>query len=138
MKSPRPRSLIAGLIFLGILIVGFFGFRAIFAFREFRRHGPPPPFETVFTETVMETDVELIRDWMTIPYIAQTYHVHPKDLFDALGISPRGNGEKSLAQLNEEFLPDQPGIAIELVKAAVQALQPPPKIPNASPPPAAP
>jgi len=139
--SPKvQRILIFSLISLGTLAVGFFGLRALFALREFRRHGPPPPLESVFTETVQETDTELIRDWMTVPYISQTYHVHPKVLFDALGISPRGNEEKSLAQLNEEFLPDQPGIAVELVKAAVQASQslPTPGIPNAPPSPAAP
>jgi len=126
MTTPRHRLLIAGLILLGILTVGFFGFRAIFAFREFRRHGPPPPLEAVFTEQPMETNVELIRDWMTIPYIARTYHVHPRILFDALGIPSRGNEEKSLAQLNEEFLSDKPGIVLELVKAVVKANQPVP------------
>ena len=127
MSPKLQRSLILGTISLGILIVGFFGWRALFALREFRKHRPSPQFEAVFTETVMETDIELIRDWMTVPYISRTYHVHPKILFDALGISPRGNEEKSLAQLNEEFLPGQPGIAVELIKAAVQASQPPPK-----------
>ena len=125
MTPPRQRSLIAILILLGILIAGFFGLRALHAFREFRRHGPPPLFKAVFTEQPMETDVELIRDWMTIPYIAMTYHVHPKVLFDALEIPPHGNDEKNLKQLNEEFFPDQPEIVIELVKAAVQANQPP-------------
>ena len=73
-----------------------------------------------------ETDVELIRDWMTIPYIAMTYQVHPKVIFDALDVPPRGNDEKSLAQLNEEFFPQSPGLAIELVKAVILANQPAP------------
>jgi len=105
-------------------MAGFFGLRAFHAFREFRRHGPPPPLRAVFTEQPMETDVELIRDWMTIPYLAMTYHVHPKILFDALGINPRDNDEKSLAQLNNEFFPDKPGIVIEVVKAAILANHP--------------
>lgn len=132
MSPTRQRSVIATTIFLGILIAGFFGLRALHAFREFRRHGPPPPLEAVFTQTIMETDVELIRDWMTIPYIARTYRVHPKILFDALRINPRDNDEKSLSQLNEEFLPDQPGIVIEVIKAAIQSNQPPPTpaVPN--------
>ena len=121
--SPKiQRALILGLIFLGVLIAGFFGLRALFALREFRRHGgPPPPLAEAFEKR--ETDVELIRDWMTVPYISITYQVNPRKLFDALGISPRGNEEKSLLQLNEEFLPDQPDIVIELVKAVVQAEQ---------------
>jgi len=124
----RQRSLIVSLCVIGILIAGFFGLRAIFALREFRRHGPPPLAEAM-AEQIVETDVELIRDWMTIPYIARTYQVNPKLLYDALGLSSNGNGEKSLSQLNEEFFSDQPGIVIELIKAVVQANQPPPTTP---------
>ena len=122
MSSKSQRALILGLIILGILIAGFFGWRALFALREFRRHGgPPPPLAEAFEKR--ETDVGLIRDWMTIPYISKTYQVHPKALFGALGIHPMENEEKSLLQLNEEFFIDQPGIVIELIKATVQAEQ---------------
>jgi len=124
MTPSRQRSLIVFLVILGVLTAGFFGLRALFALREFRRHGPPPLADAM-TELIVETDVELIRDWMTIPYIARTYQVNPRVFFDALNISPRENGEKSLLQLNEEFFPDQPGIVVELVKAIVQANQPP-------------
>ena len=63
---------------------------------------------------------------MTIPYISMAYQIHPKLLFDALGISPRENEEKSLAQLNEEFFPQSPGLVIELVKTVIRANQPTP------------
>ncbi|HSO10733.1 MAG TPA: hypothetical protein VLT51_00040 [Anaerolineales bacterium] len=125
MSKKVQHAIILGLIFVGVLIVFFFGLRAFFAFREFRRHGLPPHFAPAEAQAA-ETDVELIRDWMTIPYISRAYHVHPKILFDALGITPRGNEEKNLAQLNEEFFPDTPGIVIESVKAAILANQPPP------------
>lgn len=124
LTPARQRSLIISLIILGFLIAGFFGLRALFAFREFRRHGGPPPLPEALNNQSMETDADLIRDWMTVPYIAMTYRVHPKILFDALGINPKGNDEKSLAQLNEEFFPEAPGIVIELIKAAVRANQP--------------
>ncbi|HEY5730320.1 MAG TPA: hypothetical protein VIS72_09740 [Anaerolineales bacterium] len=139
MSPKTQRALILGLIFAGVLIAGFFGLRAVFALREFRRHAPPP-LEVAFTEQIIETDVELIRDWMTIPYIARTYHIHPKILFDALGISPSGNEEKSLLQLNDEFFPDAPEIVIELIKAVIQANQPAPTavVPDAPAPPATP
>ena len=123
MKPARQRILILGLIVAGITIIGFFGFRAAHAFREFRGHRPPP-FSPAQAQPV-ETDVDLIRDWMTIPYIAITYHVPPRLLFDAVGISPRGNEEKSLAQLNEEYYPQDNGIVIEKNKVAVSADQPP-------------
>jgi hypothetical protein len=129
MSPTRQRAVITVLIVLGILIAGFFGLRAFHAFREFRRHGPPPRFAPAEAQEA-ETDVELIRDWMTVPYIAMAYHVHPKILFDALGINPKGNDEKSLAQLNNDFFPDKPGIVIELIKAAVQANQLPLPVPT--------
>jgi len=138
MKPARQRILILGLIVVGIAIIGFFGFRAVHAFREFRGHRPHP-FPPAEAQPV-ETDVELIRDWMTIPYIAMTYHVSPRILFDAIGISPRGNEEKSLSQLNDEFFPQTPEVVIELIKTAVQANQvvPTTALPDASTPPAAP
>jgi hypothetical protein len=124
MSPAKQRLLTISLIVLGILIVGFFGLRAVHAFGEFRRHGPPPPLGKAFDKEPMETDVELIRDWMTIPYISMTYHVHPKAIYEALAISPKGNDEKNLAQLNDDFFSDKPGIVLEMVKAAVQANQP--------------
>lgn len=122
MTPSRQRALITGLILFGIVIVGFFGLRTVHAFRKFRGHRPPPlpPAES----QQIETDVDLIRDWMTIPYISRTYHVPRKLLFDALGIPPRGNEEKSLAQLNEAYSPQDPGIVMEVVKAAIRANQP--------------
>lgn len=124
MPPKAQRALVLGLILAGILLAGFFGLRAVFAFREFRRHGPPPfPPVQSMQDGSPETDVELIRDWMTIPYISKTYQVHPKIIFDALGISPRGNEGKSLVQLNEEYFPQAPGLVVELVKAAIQAHQ---------------
>jgi len=127
MSPNKQRTLIAGLIFFGVLLAGIFGLRAIFAIREFRRHGPPPhPLEAVLTEQPMETDVELIRDWMTIPYIAMMYRIHPKILFDGLGIPPKGNDGKNLTQLNEEYFPQSPELVIELVKAVVRTNQPAP------------
>ena len=144
MTPPRQRKLILGLIFIGFVIAGFFGLRALFALREFRKHGgPPPPIAEAFDKSPKEekeTDVELIRDWMTVPYIGTTYHVRSKTLFDTLGIPPQENEEKSLLQLNEEYFPDTPGIVIELVKAAVKTHQPVPKrtSPDAPTPPQAP
>jgi hypothetical protein len=136
MLPKVQRTLVLGLIVIGVLLAGFFGLRAVFAFREFRRHGPPPlpHFEALSQQQNAETDVELIRDWMTVPYISQTYQVHPKVIFDALVIPPRGNEGKSLAQLNGEFFPQSPGLVIELVKAVIRANLPvPTAIPPATP-----
>ena len=115
--NPKQRNLVTGLIIIGLAIVVFFGLRMARAFRQFHGHRPPPPFAT----KPVETDVDLIRDWMTVPFVSKMYHVPPSILFDALEIPEEGNHEKSLRQLNEEYYPQAKGIVLEKVKAAVSA-----------------
>lgn len=129
MTPARQRTLVLGLILIGILLVGFFGLRFFHAFREIRGHRPPP-FPLADSQLV-ETDVELIRDWMTIGFISHTYRTPPKLLYKALDISPRGNEEKSIQQLNDEYFPNQPGYVLTTVKETIRANQP---IRNALPP----
>lgn len=128
--NPKQRNFVVGLIIMGLLIIIFFGLRTARAFRQFHGHRPPPPFAT---ESV-ESDPDLIRDWMTIPFIAKMYHVRPQILFEALGITEKENREKSLNQLNEEYFPEAPGVVLEKIKAAVRAAIPPPAPLTAVPP----
>jgi hypothetical protein len=128
MTPKRWRTLVLSLVTVGVIIVGLFGLRTLRLLREFREHRPPPPFAT---ERV-ETDVELVRDWMTIPFISKMYHVRPHILFEAVEIPEQGNRDKSLRQLNEEYFPEAPGIVETNVKAALLENLPP------STPPAAP
>jgi hypothetical protein len=120
MQQSKQRVLTITLIAIGIVIVGFFGLRTVRAFREFRDHRPPPPFATEH----IETDVNLIRDWMTVPFVSKMYHVRPHILFDSLGIPEGRNKEKSLKQLNEEYFPHAEGIVLEKIKATILANQP--------------
>jgi hypothetical protein len=113
----KQKILITTLIVLGVLLVIFFGMRAFRPFREFHGHRPPPGS--------IETDVTLIRDWMTIPYIAQRYYVPGEKLFEAVKIPPPGNKDKSLLQLNNEYYPDQRDFVLETIKADILAHQPP-------------
>jgi hypothetical protein len=119
--NPKQRSLVTGLILIGLIIALFFGLRIARAVRQFHGHPPPP-----FGSQPAETDVNLIRDWMTIPFISKMYHVREHILFDALEIPENGNTEKSLKQLNEEYYPEVDGIVLEKVKAAVLAALPEP------------
>jgi len=126
MTPNKQRALVTSLIIFGILAIGFFGLRTFHAFREFRGHRPPPPFKT----EQPETDVELIRDWMTVPFIGKMYHIPPPVIFEALDIPMNKNRDKSLKQLNEEYYPEANGFVETTVKAAVLANLPPP-IPTA-------
>jgi len=122
MTPNNQRALVTSLIVFGILAVGFFGLRTLHAFREFRGHRPPPPFKT----EQPETDVQLIRDWMTVPFIGKMYHVPPTVIFNALDIPTKKNQDKSLKQLNEEYYPEANGFVETTVQAAVLANLPPP------------
>ena len=115
--NPKQRNLVTGLIIIGLIIIVFFGLRTARAFRQFHGHPPPPPFAT----RPAETDVNLIRDWMTIPFIGKMYQVPPPLLFEALDLPEKGNHEKSLRQLNEKYYPEADGLVLEKVKAAVLA-----------------
>jgi hypothetical protein len=131
MTPAKQRALVTILIGVGMVIVGIFGLRTVYAFREFRSHRPPPPFEA----EPAETNVELIRNWMTIPFIGRMYHVKPSLIFEALGIPKNNkNEEKSLRQLNEDYFSDKPGFVLHLVKAALKASL---AVPSAIPPPTA-
>jgi|SRR5688572_33129342 len=115
--NPRQRNFVVGLVIIGLMIIIFFGLRTVHAFRQFHGHRPPPPFAT----RPVETDVNLIRDWMTIPFIAKMYHVRSHILYEALDIPEQGNREKSLKQLNDRYFPESEGIVLEKIKAAVLA-----------------
>jgi hypothetical protein len=123
-KTPKnQRALVIGLIVLGLLFTAFFGMRVFHAFKKFDGHRPPPPGRP----GNVETDVEFIRNWMTVPFIAELYHVPEHPLFEALKIPPdKENREKSLRDLNREYYPDADGFVLETVKATVTELQPSP------------
>ena len=118
-KSKAPIAFIA-LSILGALLILFFGLRALRAFRKFDGHRPPP-----FAGEI-QTNVEDIEDWMTIPFISHNYGTPPDMLFDVLKIDPAANHKKSLRELNDEFYPDRDGYVLATVKAAILAHQPPP------------
>ena len=120
--NTRQRNFIVGLIVIGLMIIGFFGLRTVRAFRQFHGHRPPPPF----TGEKAETDVDLIRDWMTLPYVSITYQLPRNLLYETLQIPPKGNERKSIKELNDKYYPEAPGTVLELVKAAIRAHQPPP------------
>jgi hypothetical protein len=124
MTSNKLRTLILGLVAAGLIIAGLFGLRTLRALREFQEHGPPSVFSA--DAKPAETDVELIRDWMTIPFIGRMYHVPPALLYEALDISAPGNQDKSLRQLNEEFFPEAQGFVETKIKAVVLENIPPP------------
>jgi len=118
--NSKQRILFIALSILGVMLILFFGLRALRAFKKFDGHRPPPMAEE------LQTDVNDIEDWMTIPFISHNYGVPPDILFDALSINGKENHKKSLKQLNDEFYAEQADYVIETVRATILAHQPPP------------
>jgi hypothetical protein len=69
----RPRWVLVLAIVLAILGLAIAG---LFAARMIRRGRPPPP---------RQTDVSMIAQWMTVPYVARGFRVPPDELYRALG-----------------------------------------------------
>jgi hypothetical protein len=115
------RILVLFLIGLGLILVGLYSIRTLHAYREVRGHRPPP--DLLLEPPPRETDVELIRDWMTIPYIARMYDVPPGILYEALEIPPHGNEDENLRQLNEKYFPKERGLVETRVKASILEYQ---------------
>lgn len=120
MPEKRKRIIFITLSVLGVMLILFFGLRA---FRAFKKFGTPPPLR--FAEE-LQTDINEIEDWMTLPYISYNYGVPPDIFFKALNIEPKENHKKSLKQLNDEYYPEQDGYVLDTVRDLVRAHRSPP------------
>ena len=112
-RSRREKIIITGLIVAGLVLVIFFGLRTVVSYLRIHQTGLQPGV----------TEVEAIRGWMTIPYIAKAYKVPEDYIFERIGIPPTGNHDKNLGQLNRLYAPDERGAVIEAVKAAIRQYQ---------------
>ena len=110
--------MILGLVVAGAVIAALFGLRTLHALRGFREHQRLPNVSGVADSPA--SDVDLIRDWMTVPFIANMYRVPAPVLYEALEISPRGNRDKNLSQLNKEYFPETPGYVKAKIKETLR------------------
>jgi hypothetical protein len=92
-RSAYGRVLTITLVVIGVGLVGFFGLRA---YRAYTRFQPDAPVAGM-------TDVEAIRGWMTLPYIARAYGVPEDALFAALALPKTENARLSVKQLVAKY-----------------------------------
>ena len=78
------RKIMLVLLIAGILLSAFFGLRAVHSFAHLRQDGFHPG----------NPDVNTIRGWMTVPYIARVYRVSPDYLYQQIGVPATGNDGK--------------------------------------------
>ena len=101
------------LIVIGLALVFFFG-RAFWRdYMRLQQRGLQPGV----------TDVEAIRGWMTLPYIAQAYGVPEAELFEALDIPQAENRGLSIKQLADKYGKD-PAVIREVVQTVVRRYVP--------------
>ena len=128
----RRRPFLAGIVAVLLVIVLFFGGRATWRLVD-RLLGPPPP--------PRQTDVSLIADWMSVPYISRVYRVPRAEMYTALGFAPdgpQGRDRRSLRDLAQEQGRSSAEL-VQLVQETVLAWQAShPEPPRPSPPPNAP
>jgi hypothetical protein len=92
-SASRRLMLTITLVIVGAALVALFGLRAYHAYQRFQGSAL----------TAGATDVEAIRGWMTLPYLACAYGVPEDALFAALGVPKAGNERLSVKQLVAKY-----------------------------------
>jgi len=86
-QKKSRRILLLLLCIVAVVVVFFFAGKM---FLKFTHSRPPVP---------RQTNVELIQEWMTLPYVSRTYGVPFKDLREGLKLSPNENERESIKDL---------------------------------------
>jgi hypothetical protein len=112
-QKSQKRSLVVLIILAGVILVVFFGLRTFRTIMRIRHMEMRP----------LSTDVELIRGWMTIPFISDNYRVPVEVLVQACDLPPAPKKHENLDQINRKIAPDKPGALVECIKDAVGSFQ---------------
>ncbi len=81
----RQKWIVVGALALVVLVTGLFAVRTVRRAMYWRAHHD-----------------EVIRPWMSIPYVAHSYRVPPHVLYQALGIPPQLHDRRPLKQIARE------------------------------------
>lgn len=106
------RKVLAGLLVIGLLLIAFFGWRAVSHYQYLQKI------------EMHDFKVETLRGWMTLPYVAQRYQIPVETLYTAAGIPATAeNAKLSLKALAEKYALDEVAVrhAVEKVIAAYGA-----------------
>ena len=76
----KQRILLFGGLALALVVILLFGFQLVRRFINWPTNEP-------------------IREWMSVPYIAHSYHVPPRVLFDALGLPDQPRDMRPLREM---------------------------------------
>jgi hypothetical protein len=108
----RRPFLVAGVV-VALIVVLVLGGRAAWRLGH-RLLGPPPP--------PRQTDVALIADWMSVPYVGRAYRVPEPELYRALGVEPEGRRTRPLREIARRTGRSSDEV-LEVVRETVSAWQ---------------
>ena len=112
-KKLNKRLIVYILILVGIASIIFASTIGFNIFRKVSHRPPPIP---------RQTNVELIQDWMTVPFIAKSYHVPEPLLFEKLGINAqefRRSNLSTIAQTTNK----SPVDIIQIIRQTIAEIQ---------------
>ena len=92
-KIKNARKLAFYLLIIGFICILISGVLGLQIFGKVGHRPPPMP---------RETNVSLIQDWMTLPYISRTYGVPQEVLFEKLNIDREKFPHSSLSQISSK------------------------------------
>jgi hypothetical protein len=111
--SEKKRLTLYLLLFISlvsILIATYIGMRI---FQRVSHRPPPIP---------RQTDVSLIQEWMTIPFIARSYSIPEPILFEKFSLDPATNRKSNLTSLASKSGMSTQQV-IDLIKLTIQDFQ---------------
>jgi hypothetical protein len=109
--------LVLGLFLAALTVAGLFGVRAVRRAAYWRSHRDVP-----------------IRPWMSIPYVAHSYRVPPRVLYEAVGVKPQPPPDRRpIRLLAREQGRTAEELISELQEAVARASRPPPPSTRAKP-----
>jgi hypothetical protein len=109
----NPRFYLLVFLIFGLILTVFFATRAFHGFQRVRSNKFGGG----------ESNVELIRGWMTVEYITKMYHVPPNVVLSPLNLPVDGNEKRSLESLIRMSGTTDPKGMLEKVKTSINQFQ---------------
>jgi hypothetical protein len=109
----NPRFYLILFLILGLILAGFFALRAFHGFQHMRSNKFGGG----------ESNVELIRGWMTVDYITKMYHVPPDVVLSPLNLPVEGNEKRSLESLIRSTRTSDPAGLLQKIKDNINQFQ---------------
>jgi hypothetical protein len=111
--SEKKRLLLYFLLFISLISILFACYLGVRILQRVGHRPPPIP---------RQTDVSLIQEWMTVPFIARSYKIPEAILYEKLEIDPLNNRKSNLSSIATKTGKSTPQI-INQIKNVISEFQ---------------